>query len=367
MDNRLSPIPLKGRGAISNPPGRFEATQRHAVDDGWDGGEDAPPLGTRVTDEACRSILTANDSPDLPFERSINPYRGCEHGCVYCFARPSHAYLGLSPGLDFESRLYAKAHAADVLARELGKPGYRCRPVMLGANTDPYQPIERRRRITRRILKVLAAFNHPVAVTTKSRLVTRDLDILSAMAERGLAMVAVSITTFERQLAGKLEPRAASPEKRLETIRVLSAAGIPTAVMAAPMIPSLNDAELERILEAAARAGAVSASYALLRLPYELKQLITEWLERHAPGKTDHVLNLLRACHGGKLYDGDFASRLRGSGIYADLLAERFRLACKRLRLHDVLAGKLDLDCSQFRPPPVAGQQLALFSLAPGP
>ena len=301
MDEPLPAMPVKGRGAVSNPAGRFEAESRHAVDDGWDLDEDLPPLRTTVTEDTCRTVISWNDSPDLGFDRSINPYRGCEHGCVYCYARPTHAFLGLSPGLDFETRLFAKSDAPALLENELRKPSYRCRTIMLGANTDPYQPIERQHMITRRILEVLAAHNHPVAIATKSALVRRDIDILAPMAAKGLASVGVSITTLDRGLARTLEPRAATPARRLETIRVLSDAGIPTRVMAAPMIPFLNDAELERILEAAAGAGAVGANYILLRLPLELKGLFTEWLETHAPGKASHVLNRLRESRDGML------------------------------------------------------------------
>ena len=301
MVDPLPPSPRKGRGAVGNPAGRFEPHQRQAVDDGWDIDDDLPPLRTTVTDEASRAVLSWNTSPDIPFDRSINPYKGCEHGCVYCYARPTHAYLGLSPGLDFETRLFAKPDAASVLARELRQPGYRCRPVMLGGNTDPYQPIERGRRITRAILEVLSDFNHPVTIATKSALVARDIDILSSMAERGLAAVGVSVTTLDRDLARKMEPRAAQPGKRLETIRRLSGAGIPTAVMAAPMIPFLNDAELESILEAAADSGAAGASYILLRLPLELKGLFTDWLQAHAPGKAKRVLNMVRESRNGML------------------------------------------------------------------
>ena len=361
MDEPLPAVPVKGRGAVSNPAGRFEAESRHAVDDGWDLDEDLPPPRTTVTEDTCRTVLSWNESPDLGFDRSINPYRGCEHGCVYCYARPTHAFLGLSPGLDFETRLFAKSDAPALLDSELRKPSYRCRTIMLGANTDPYQPIERHHMITRRILQVLAAFNHPVAIATKSALVGRDIDILAPMAAKGLASVGVSITTLDRALARTLEPRAATPARRLETIRALSGAGIPTHVMAAPMIPFLNDAELERILEAAAGAGAAGANYILLRLPLELKGLFTEWLETHAPGKASHVLNQLRESRDGMLYVSDFATRMHGTGVHADLLARRFRLACKRWGLENARAAGFGLDRTRFQPPPRAGDQLALF------
>jgi DNA repair photolyase len=359
MVDAVPPSPLKGRGAVSNGAGRFEAHERLAVDDGWDIDDDLPPLRTTVTDEVTRSVLSWNDSPDIPFDRSINPYKGCEHGCVYCYARPTHAYLGLSPGLDFETRLFAKPDAAAVLARELSRPGYRCRPVMLGGNTDPYQPIEQERRITRSILQVLSDFNHPVTIATKSALVARDIDILSAMAERGLAAVGVSVTTLDRDLARRMEPRAAAPLKRLDTISRLSDAGIPVAVMAAPMIPFLNDAELESILEAAALAGATSATYIFLRLPRELKELFSEWLEAHAPGKARHVLNMVRESRGGRLYSSDFSTRMSGTGPYADMLARRFQLACRRLGLNRVRGALGGLDTTQFRPP--GGRQLRLL------
>ena len=351
--------PSKGRGAVSNATGRFEAHDRLAVDDGWDIDDDLPPLRTTVTDESTRAALSWNASPDIPFDRSINSYKGCEHGCVYCYARPTHAYLGLSPGLDFETRLFAKPDAPQVLERELRRPGYRCRPVMLGGNTDPYQPIERKRRITRAILEVLSDFNHPVTIATKSALVVRDIDILSSMAERGLAAVGVSVTTLDRDLARKMEPRAATPVRRLDTIRRLSGAGIPVNVMAAPMIPFLNDAELESILEAAAGAGAAGATYIFLRLPLELKDLFSEWLEAHAPGKARHVLNMVRESRGGRLYSSDFSTRMSGTGPYADMLARRFQLACRRLNLNRVRGALEGLDTTQFRPP--GGRQLRLF------
>jgi DNA repair photolyase len=361
MDETLPAAPVKGRGAVTNPTGRFEAERRHLVDDGWDLNEDAPPLRTTVTEEACRKIISTNTSPDIPFDQSINPYRGCEHGCVYCFARPTHAYLGLSPGLDFESRLFAKTGAAERLEAELRKPGYRCRTIMLGANTDPYQPIERERRVTRGILEVLAAANHPVAIATKSASVVRDIDILAPMAAKGLVSVGVSVTTLDKSLARTLEPRASTPEKRLGAIRRLRDSGIPASVMAAPMIPFVNDAEMEAILEAARDAGAGSASYILLRLPLELKDLFAEWLEAHVPERARRVLNQLRQCRDGTLYVADFSTRMRGTGAYAELLARRFAVACKRLGLGHGRAADFGLDASQFRPPPRAGDQFDLF------
>jgi len=361
MDDPLPPTPKKGRGAVSNPTGRFEKEIRYAVDDGWDLADDLPPFRTTVTDEATRKIITTNDSPDIGFDRSINPYKGCEHGCIYCYARPTHAYLGLSPGLDFESRLFAKPNAARLLDEELRKPDYKPDVIVIGANTDPYQPIERERRITRSVLEVLSAFNHPAAIITKSALVVRDLDILASMAERRLVSVAVSVTTLDRELARKMEPRAATPPKRLEAIRRLSDAGVPVSVMAAPMIPFLNDAEMESILEAAAQAGAIDAGYVLVRLPHELKDLFSEWLETHWPGKAKHVLSLIRQARGGQLYTAEWGERMRGTGEYADLLAKRFRLACQRLGLNKGRARNAGLDCSRFRPPPRAGDQLTLL------
>ncbi len=359
VDQPLPAAPRKGRGAIGNPTGRFEAERRYAIDDGWGSGdEEAPPLATTVTLDASRTVITRNASPDISFDRSINPYRGCEHGCIYCYARPSHAYLGLSPGLDFEARLFAKPDAARILERELGDPKYRCRVIALGTNTDPYQPIERRFRITRQILEVLAACSHPVGIVTKSALVLRDIDILAPMAERRLAKVFVSVTTLDRRLARRMEPRAAAPERRLETIRGLSQAGIPVGVMAAPMIPALNDAELERILEAAAQAGARSAGYVLLRLPHEIKDLFQEWLEAHEPLKAEHVMSLVRETRGGRLYDSTYGIRMRGTGPYAELLAKRFRRACKRLGLN---LSEGSLDTTRFRPPVRQGTQLSLF------
>ncbi|NQU62050.1 MAG: PA0069 family radical SAM protein [Rhodospirillales bacterium] len=354
--------PLKGRGAVRNCSGRFEKNTRIAVDDGWDLEiSDLPPLRTQVTEESPRKIISRNASPDIPFEQSINPYKGCEHGCVYCFARPTHAYMGLSPGLDFESRLFAKENAAQLLERELRKPGYRPRTIQLGSNTDPYQPIEKTRLITRRILEVLSRFNHPVSITTKSALVLRDIDLLAPMAERGLAAVSVSVCTLDRKLARTLEPRAPTPERRLETIETLAAAGIPVAVMVAPMIPVLNDAEMEKILVSAVTRGASGAAYILLRLPLEIKDLFTDWLQAHAPDMAAHVLSQMRETRSGALYVSDFKTRMKGTGPRADLLAGRFHLACKRLGL---LAGRPSgyaLDASQFNPPPKAGDQLRLF------
>src|SRR5271170_3508869 len=360
MDQAFPDRARKGRGAVSNRSSRFDAETRIAVDDGWTeiADDDLPPLRTTVARDATRTIIARNDSPDIGFDRSINPYRGCEHGCVYCFARPTHAYLGLSPGLDFETKLTAKFDAAKLLEQELRAKNYKCAVMAMGTNTDPYQPIEREHRITRGILQVLADHNHPVGIVTKSALVTRDLDILAPMAAKGLATVLLSVTTLDGELARTLEPRASTPRKRLAAISMLARAGVPTGVMAAPMIPALNDSELEAILAAAREAGALRANFTLLRLPLEIKELFTEWLETHAPNKAKHVLSLIRQSRGGKLNDPNFHDRFVGTGPYADLMARRFRLACRKLGLNQT---KLTLDTTQFRLPPRAGDQLALL------
>ena len=352
--------PRKGRGAASNDSGRFEAERRIGFDDGWGAADEEPlSLTTTLTVDSTRTIIARNDSPDIGFDRSINPYRGCEHGCIYCYARPSHAYLGLSPGLDFESRLFYKPQAAKLLAAELRKKGYSCRPIALGSNTDPYQPVERKLGITRAILEVLRDFRHPVTIVTKSALIQRDVDILGEMARDKLAMAAISVTTLDRGLARVMEPRAATPERRLETIAALAAAGVPAGVMSAPMIPALNDSEMERILERARTAGATSAAYTLLRLPLELKDLFKEWLETHFPAKAAHVLSLVAQTHGGRLYDSTWSKRMTGSGAYADVLRLRFERACRRLGFNERTTQKLD--ASRFTPPPQKGDQLALF------
>ena len=339
----------KGRGAVSNPPVRFEREATEAFDDGWGSLlEEMPALRTTLTREAAKSALTYNDSPDIGFDRSLNPYRGCEHGCIYCFARPSHAYLGLSPGLDFETRLLFKPDLPEILARELSRPGYVPRPVTLGANTDPYQPVERREGLTRRVLEVLERFGHPVSIVTKSAGVLRDADILARMAARNLVRVCVSITTLDARLARVMEPRAASPVRRLEAVRALASRGIPVAVLAAPMIPGINDSELERILQASAQAGASSAGYVLLRLPHELRQLFEEWLHQHFPDRAARVLALVRQTRGGQLYDARFGQRQTGEGPYADMLAQRFTLALRRTGLDRREAGRQPLDCSHF-------------------
>jgi DNA repair photolyase len=360
MDMPAGLTARKGRGAASNKTGRFEAEVRVAFDDGW-GSPDpgAPPFATQLSVDATRTIIARNDSPDIGFDRSINPYRGCEHGCIYCYARPSHAYLGLSPGLDFETRIFYKPQAAALLAAELRKKGYRCRPIALGSNTDPYQPAERRLGITRAILEVLRDFRHPVTIVTKSALIQRDLDILGEMARDRLAVVTVSVTTLDRDLARRMEPRAATPERRIETIAALAGAGVPAGVLSAPMIPALNDSEMEAILERAYAAGARWAGYMLLRLPLELKALFKEWLQEHAPNKAAHVLSLVAQCHGGRLYESAWSQRMIGSGPYAEMLAARFDRACRRIGFQPRTNGALDT--SRFQAPPRAGDQLALL------
>jgi DNA repair photolyase len=347
---------MKGRGAESNPTGRFEKRQlvplhpEDVADPEW-----MPPvLQTEVIPEATRHIITTNDSPDVSFDRSINPYKGCEHGCIYCFARPTHAYLGLSPGLDFESKIFSKPDAPALLRKELSKRGYRCEMIALGANTDPYQPVERELEITRGILEVLAEHRHPVGIITKSHLVVRDLDILGEMARESLAAVFVSITTLDPELARRMEPRAATPSRRLDAVRELSQAGVPVGVLASPMIPGLNDAELEGILEAAAAAGARSAGYVLVRLPHEVKDLFEEWIRAHYPTRADHVLHLVRECRGGALYDSTWGVRMRGTGPVAELIERRYEIATRRLGLTD----RPSLDVTRFRVPGAAQKSL---------
>jgi DNA repair photolyase len=349
----------RGRGAASNASGRFEPQARVVFDDGWQSLEELPPFKTFVQEERARKVITRNDSPDLGFDRSINPYRGCEHGCIYCYARPSHAFQGLSPGLDFETKLFVKPDAPELLARELAAPGYQPKMIALGTNTDPYQPIERKWRVTRRILEVLRDANHPVGIVTKAALVMRDIDILSEMAAKNLAKVALSVTTLDHRLARAMEPRASTPSKRLEAIRALTNAGIPTAVMVAPIIPAINDSEIERILDAAADAGVTEAGYVMLRLPLEIKDLFREWLNEHFPNKFNHVISLVRDLHGGKDYDSTFGKRQAGSGPYAWSIGRRFELACRRLELN---RRRRRLTTSLFKPPARKGNQLDLFA-----
>ncbi|MGH8752085.1 MAG: PA0069 family radical SAM protein [Burkholderiales bacterium] len=350
---------LKGRGAAINPEGRFESVVREAVDDGWDTppDEDSPRLVTTVTQEIAKSIIAHNDSPDVGFSQSINPYRGCEHGCIYCYARPSHAYVNLSPGLDFETRLFAKVNAAELLREALAKPGYHCDVIALGMNTDCYQPIEKEYRITRGILEVLAECEHPVGMVTKSAMVERDLDLLQAMAQKNLVSVYVTITTLDHEIARRLEPRAAAPARRLQVIKKLSEAGVPCGVMVAPVIPFLTDSGMEKTLEAAREAGALGAGYVLLRLPYEIKDLFKDWLTHHYPLKAQHVMSRVKAMREGKEYQSEFGSRMRGSGEYADLLAQRFKKACQRLGLNQ---RDWALDTARFKRPQRGGQ-MALF------
>ena len=331
---RVRPDRNRGRSAGINPSGRFEPVSRHVFDDGWNSLEELPPFKTEVQVEKPRTIITRNESPDISFDRSINPYRGCEHGCVYCFARPTHSFMGLSPGLDFESKLFAKPDAARLLDKELSKDGYQPRTIAIGTNTDPYQPIEKQYRIMREILEVLEARGHPVGIVTKSALVTRDIDILSRMAERGLAKVALSVTTLDRMLARTMEPRASTPTKRLEAIRQLSDAGIPASVMVAPIIPGLTDPEMERILDSARAAGAREAGYVILRLPLEVSPIFKDWLLRHYPDRYRHVMSLIRSMRDGKDYDSEWGKRMKGAGPYAWQIGRRFEITAKRLGLN---------------------------------
>ncbi len=351
--------PRKGRGSGINPEGRFEQVDREAYDDGWASaveGEE-PALKTVVTDERAKSIIARNESPDIPFTQSINPYQGCEHGCIYCYARPSHAYRNLSPGIDFETRIFAKVNAAELLRRELSKPGYQCELIALGANTDPYQPAERTRRITRGILEVCAEFNQPVGIVTKNALVERDIDILAPMAEKGLAEVFVSVTTQDHELARRMEPRCSAPLRRLQAVRALADAGIPAGVMVAPVIPFLNDHEIESLIEAAAAQGAQRAGYVLMRLPYEVKQLFRDWLERHYPLKAAHVMSRVHAMRGGRDNDPEFGSRMRGAGEFAELLKQRFNVACKKAGLNQARRGEgVKRNTTLFRVPGAAMQ-----------
>ncbi|ENN88991.1 hypothetical protein RHSP_02992 [Rhizobium freirei PRF 81] len=348
----------RGRGAGLNPSGRFEPQQREAFDDGWQSWEELPPFKTEVQVEKPRTAITRNESPDIPFDRSINPYRGCEHGCIYCFARPTHAYMGLSAGLDFESKLFAKPDAAKLLERELARPGYKPRVIAIGTNTDPYQPIEKEWRIMRQILEVLNRANHPVAIVTKSALVMRDIDILRDMAAKNLVRVALSVTTLDRKLARAMEPRAATPPRRLEAIQALNEAGIRTSIMVAPIIPALNDHEIERILDAGKAAGAQEASYVILRLPLEVSPLFRDWLLQHYPDRYRHVMALIRSMRGGKDYDAEFGKRMKGAGPYAWQISRRFEMATRRLEL---IRRNIALRDDIFVPPDGSGVQLSLL------
>ena len=354
----------KLRGTLSQIQGRFETEARSPFDDGW--AEEEQPdktFQTTVTEERARSIIARNDSPDIPFEQSINPYRGCEHGCIYCYARPSHAYLELSPGLDFESKLFAKTNAVGLLKAELSRKSYVPKPMAFGTNTDCYQPIERRYKIMRGLLEVLAACDHPLTIVTKSALIERDIDLLAPMAKKNLVKVFISITTLDHRLARTLEPRAASPRRRVDTLRALAHAGIPCGVMVAPLIPALTDKSLEEVMEAAARAGATMAGWILLRLPNEVQPLFKEWLAAHYPQRADHVISIIRQSRGGRENDPNFGSRMTGSGTFVDLIGKRFALACRRLGLNSEdnhMASREGLDCTLFRPPS-SGGQMGLF------
>jgi DNA repair photolyase len=358
LDTAVAHERRRGRAAQSNASGRYEPLARVAFDDGWKDFDELPPFKTSVSLDSTRRIITRNNSPDISFDRSINPYRGCEHGCIYCFARPTHAYLGLSPGLDFETQLFAKPDAPKLLERELSAPGYVPRTIAIGTNTDPYQPIEREHRIMRGILEVLQRCGHPVGIVTKSALVLRDLDLLASMAQRNLVKVALSVTTLEGKLARVMEPRAPTSRRRLEALQVLSAAGVPTTVMVAPVIPALNDAEIERILDAAAAVGVKEAGYVLLRLPLEVRDLFREWLLANFPDRYRHVFKLIREMRGGKDYDSSWGERMSGKGPTAWLIGRRFELACEKLGLNKA---RTSLSTEHFKPPRAAARQLSLF------
>lgn len=359
QDSTIRPeLRRRARGALTNETGRYEAERRVAVDDGWDIAEDERLLQTELRHERPRSALSWNRSPDLPFDRSVNPYRGCEHGCVYCFARPTHAWLNLSPGLDFETRLIARPGIGKVLETEIGRKGYAVAPIAIGTNTDPYQPVEQRLRVMREVLEVLSAWRHPVAITTKGALVERDLDLLAPMAAAGLARVGISVTTLDPALSRSMEPRAAAPARRLEAIRRLSAAGVPVRVMVAPVIPGLTDHELEAILAQAKAAGAVAASWIMLRLPLEVAPLMRDWLAEKQPGRAAKVMARIREVRGGRDYDPDWGKRMRGEGPWAELIAQRFAKAVARLGLS---VPQPPLRCDLFRRPERPGDQLSLF------
>ncbi|MEX2524129.1 MAG: PA0069 family radical SAM protein [Gammaproteobacteria bacterium] len=349
---------IRGRGTASKTDPRYLDRQYEPFNDGWDGDEEEAPVRTTVTVEKPRTVISRNQSPDVPFDQSLNPYRGCEHGCVYCYARPTHAYLDLSPGLDFETKLFVKPEAPQLLRRELAKTSYRCAPLALGSNTDPYQPIEREWRVTRGIIEVLQETQHPLTIVTKSALVERDIDLLAPMAERNLVQVYVSVTSLDQGLTKRLEPRSAAPARRLQTLAELHSAGIPVGVLFAPVIPFLNDSEMESVLEKAAAAGVESAGYVMLRLPHEVKDLFRDWLEQHEPGKADHVMSVVNDLRGGKDNDPRFHSRMRGSGNYADLIRQRFEKACRRL---DLNRKRRILDTSLFVQPRKPSPQPDLF------
>ncbi|MGN2243562.1 PA0069 family radical SAM protein [Frateuria sp. GZRR33] len=360
--SELPPHAIKGRGAASNPEGRFESLRHHAEDDGWQSlllDADAPRPRTEVTEERARSVISRNDSPDIAFEQAINPYRGCEHGCIYCYARPSHSYLNLSPGLDFETRLRAKGNLAEVLRAELGKRGYVPTPINIGSNTDPYQPVEKRWRLTRAALELLAECHHPCTIVTKNALIERDLDLLAGMARERLVQVFISVNSLDNHLAARLEPRASAPHRRIQAIEALAGADVPVGVLVAPIIPALNDRDMEAVLERAHAAGARCAGYTVVRLPYELKALFREWLALHAPQRAAHVMSLIQQMNGGRDYDSDFRTRMRGQGVFAQLLRRRFEVACRKHGFGR--ARELALDTSRFVPPREASPQGVLF------
>ena len=352
---------IKGRGAASNPDNRFFSTRVELEDDGWSPPEDTggKPEPVTVTLEHARSILSKNDSPDVPFDLSINPYKGCQHGCIYCFARPTHAYLDLSPGLDFETKIFAKKNAAALLAKELGRRSYECRPINIGSNTDPYQPAEKRLQITRSILEVLETYGHPCTIITKNALVERDIDLLAQMAQRHLVQVFVSVTSLDNRLSSRLEPAATAPHRRIDTIAHLKSSGIPVGVLVAPIIPAVTDIYLEKIIQLASQAGATCAGYTVIRLPHELKGLFREWLANHLPERATHVMSLIQQMHGGRDYVADFRTRMRGEGVFACLIKERFEMACRRSGIEPARA--IRLDTQHFKVPQEAGHQASLF------
>ena len=357
------PIPMirphKGRGAASNPEGRFESTRYQAEDDGWHREEDDRRPATTVSQEVARSVVSRNDSPDVGFDQAINPYRGCEHGCIYCYARPSHGYLNLSAGLDFETKLFAKTNLADILRDELAKKNYTCKPINIGSNTDPYQPIEKSWRLTRAALALLNECNHPCTIVTKNALIERDIDILAPMAERNLVQVFISINSLDNKLASKLEPRASAPHRRLQAVKTLRDAGVPVGVLVAPIIPALNEKDVEGIIERAAANGANSIGYTCIRLPHELKQLFREWLDAHYPEKAAHIISLIQQMNGGKDYDSNFATRMRGQGVFADIIRKRVQVASRKAGLHR--AWDTVLDTSRFVAPRIHSPQGELF------
>ena len=351
--------PIKGRGSASKPDARYLSQTRESIEDGWDNQLEETKLVTSVLPEKAKSIISRNQSPDIPFTQSINPYRGCEHGCIYCYARPAHAYMDLSPGLDFESKLFYKEDAVKLLEKELAAKNYECSPIALGSNTDPYQPIERQYEITRQIIELLNQYQHPLTIVTKSSLVERDIDLLAEMSRNNLLKVFISVTTLNNDLMKNMEPRASAPVRRLQTLHKLHDAGIPTGIMFAPVIPFINDSEMETILERAAEAGVETAGYVLLRLPHEIKTLFREWLEHHYPLKAAHVMSLVQQSRGGKDYDSDFNQRLSGTGQFADMIKKRFANACKRLHINE--GEQHHLDSTLFQRPVLQGQQFGLF------